>query len=139
MDLPPLPPNFFKGSRYSRGFIFGMLLFLRLRNWKPKLRNKLPPSPTPTLNSIPKEGGSKWKLNNCQTPVLGLGLGVDFTFANNNKTNNKNNKKNPHLNFSRRNGTTGCPEKNAPQFLLNFSVYKHAKKLGHNSLERLDP
>ena len=37
----------------------------------------------------------------CQTPVLGLGLGVDFTFANN----NKNNKKNPHLNFSRRNGT----------------------------------
>ena len=35
--------------------------------------------------------------------------------------------------------TTGCPEKNAPQFLLNFSSYKHARKLGHNSLERWDP
>ena len=34
---------------------------------------------------------------------------------------------------------TGCPEKNAPQFLLNFSCYKHAKKLQHNSLERWDP
>ena len=32
----------------------------------------------------------------CQTPVLGLGLGVDFTFA---WDNNKNHKKNPHLNF----------------------------------------
>ena len=29
--------------------------------------------------------------NFCQTPVLGLGLGVDFTFAWDNK--------NPHLNF----------------------------------------
>ena len=38
----------------------------------------------------------------CQTPVLGLGLGVDFTFAwdNNNKNNDNNNdKNNPHLNF----------------------------------------
>ena len=40
----------------------------------------------------------------CQTPVLGLGLGVDFTFENNNnnkKNNNKknNNKKNPHQNL----------------------------------------
>ena len=34
---------------------------------------------------------------------------------------------------------TGCPEKNAPQFLLNFSSYKHARRLGHNSLERWDP
>ena len=34
---------------------------------------------------------------------------------------------------------TGCPEKNAPQFLLNFSGYKHARKQGHNSLERWDP
>ena len=33
---------------------------------------------------------------NCRTPVLGLGPGVDFTFAWDN--NNKNNK-NPHLNF----------------------------------------
>ena len=48
----------------------------------------------------------------CQTPVLGLGLGVDFTFAwdnnnnNNNNDNNDNDKndKNPHLNF--RKGTT---------------------------------
>ena len=23
---------------------------------------------------------------------------------------------------------TGCPEKNAPQFLLNFSGYKHARR-----------
>ena len=40
----------------------------------------------------------------CQTPVLKLGLGVDFTFAwDNNKTdnNNNNNNKNPHLNFSK--------------------------------------
>ena len=41
---------------------------------------------------------------NCQTPVLGRGLGVDFTFAwdNNNKNNNdndNNDKNNPHLNF----------------------------------------
>ena len=36
----------------------------------------------------------------CQTPVLGLGLGVDFTFANKKK-------KNPHLNFLRKNGTMG--------------------------------
>ena len=31
----------------------------------------------------------------CQTPVLGLGLGVDFTFA----WDNHNNHNNPHLNF----------------------------------------
>ena len=37
------------------------------------------------------------------------------------------------------NNYTGCPEKNAPQILLNFSGYKHARKLGHNSLERWDP
>ena len=36
----------------------------------------------------------------CQTPVLGLGLGVDFTFAGDNDKNDKNNKNdNPHLNF----------------------------------------
>ena len=39
----------------------------------------------------------------CQTPVLGLRLGVDFTFAwdnnNNNNNNYNNNNKNPHLNF----------------------------------------
>ena len=39
----------------------------------------------------------------CQTPVLGLELGVDFTFTwdNNNNNNGKNNndKNNPHLNF----------------------------------------
>ena len=34
----------------------------------------------------------------CQTPVLGLGLGDDFTFALDNN-NNKNNNKIPHLNF----------------------------------------
>ena len=32
----------------------------------------------------------------CQTPVLGLGLGVDFTFA---WDNHNNNHYNPHLNF----------------------------------------
>ena len=41
----------------------------------------------------------------CQTPVLGLGLGVDFTFTLDNKNNNKNNHNdnhndnNPHLKF----------------------------------------
>ena len=46
--------------------------------------------------------------NFCQTPVLGQGLGVDFTLANNNKNNkNNNNKKNPHPNFPGWNGTRG--------------------------------
>ena len=45
------------------------------------------------------------RINNCQTPDLGLGLGVDFTFPNNN--NNNNNKNNPHLIFQRREGTRG--------------------------------
>ena len=46
--------------------------------------------------------------NFCQTPVLGLGLGVDFTLANN-KKNNKNNKNNnnPHPNFPGWDGTRG--------------------------------
>ena len=42
----------------------------------------------------------------CQTPVLGLGLGVDFTFAGDNHKNDKDdrndkndNKNNHHLNF----------------------------------------
>ena len=39
--------------------------------------------------------------NFCQTPVLDIGLGVDFTFAwdNNDKNNDNNDKNNPHLNF----------------------------------------
>ena len=42
-----------------------------------------------------------WLLNYfCQTPVLGLGLGVDFTFAWDNHKNHKNhNHNNPPLNF----------------------------------------
>ena len=45
---------------------------------------------------------SKYKNRSyCQTLILGLELGDDFTFANNN------NNKNPHLNFLRRNGTMG--------------------------------
>ena len=37
---------------------------------------------------------------NCQTPVLGRGLGVDFTFTwDNNDNNNDNDNNNPHLNF----------------------------------------
>ena len=44
------------------------------------------------------------KIRNFQTTVLGLGLGVDITFGNNNK---KKNYKNPHLSFLRRNGTMG--------------------------------
>ena len=40
----------------------------------------------------------------CQTPVLGLGLGVDFTFAGDNHKNHKNHN-NPHLNFVK--GTRG--------------------------------
>ena len=45
----------------------------------------------------------------CQTPDLGLGLGVDFTFPynNNNKKENNNNNNNPHLIFHRREGTWG--------------------------------
>ena len=37
----------------------------------------------------------------CQTPVLGLGLGVDLTFPWDNHNNHKNHKNdnNPHLNF----------------------------------------
>ena len=40
----------------------------------------------------------------CQTPVLDLGLGVDFTFAgdhhnNHNHNHNNHNHNNPHLNF----------------------------------------
>ena len=37
----------------------------------------------------------------CQTPVLSLGLGVDFTFAchNNDNNDNNHNHNNPHLNF----------------------------------------
>ena len=35
----------------------------------------------------------------CRTPVLGVGLGVDFTFAWDNHNNNNNNHNNPHLNF----------------------------------------
>ena len=48
----------------------------------------------------------------CRTPVLGQGLGIDFTFTwdnnnNNNDNNNDNNDKNPHLNFLGRNSTRG--------------------------------
>ena len=50
----------------------------------------------------------------CQTPVLGLGLGVDFNFAwhnndnnDNNDNNYNNNKNNPHLNFLEMNSTRG--------------------------------
>ena len=38
----------------------------------------------------------------CQTPVLGLGLGVDFTFAGDHHNQNDNN---PHINFVK--GTRG--------------------------------
>ena len=38
------------------------------------------------------------RLHFCQTPVLGLGLGVDFTFAGDNHMNHKNHN-NPRLNF----------------------------------------
>ena len=47
-----------------------------------------------------------WQTSFCQTPVLDLGLEVDFTLAwdnntnnNNNNDNNDNNDKNHHLNF----------------------------------------
>ena len=33
----------------------------------------------------------------------------------------------------------GVQKKNAPQFLLNFSGHKHARRLGYDSLERWDP
>ena len=41
----------------------------------------------------------------CQTPVLGLGLEVDFTLANNKNNNNDNN--DPHPNFPGWDGTRG--------------------------------
>ena len=41
----------------------------------------------------------------CQTPVLGLRLGVDFTFAWDNNNNNNDKKKNPHLDFLERNSS----------------------------------
>ena len=43
------------------------------------------------------------------------------------------------LTISQEAKSTWCPEKNAPEFLLNFSGCKHARRLGHNSLERWDP
>ena len=49
---------------------------------------------------------SCWKGTNClrycQTPVLGIGLGVDFTFANNNNNYTTNNNNSPHLIFLRK-------------------------------------
>ena len=44
------------------------------------------------------------KIYKCQTPDLGLELGVDFTFTWDNNNKNKK-KKNPHLNFLERNST----------------------------------
>ena len=51
----------------------------------------------------------QWKLGAyglrdhfCQTPVLGLRLGVDFTFAGDDHNNHKNENDNPHLNFLKR-------------------------------------
>ena len=65
-----------------------------------------------TVNILPKNWKNSAKillkiiqilLRYCQTPVLGLGLGVDFTFAWDNPYihNHKNDKNdnNPHLNF----------------------------------------
>ena len=50
---------------------------------------------------IQEEGGGGLRLlwTFCQTPVLGLELGVDFTFAGDNHKNHKNENDNPHLNF----------------------------------------
>ena len=45
------------------------------------------------------------RAENCQTPDLGLGQGVNITFPNNN--NDKKNNKNPHLIFHRRKGARG--------------------------------
>ena len=49
-------------------------------------------------------GGEIFLRKCCQAPVLGLGLGVDFTFA---WGENKNNDKNPHLNFLEMNSARG--------------------------------
>ena len=40
-----------------------------------------------------------FNIQYCQTPVLGLGLGVDFTFAGDNHKNDNDKNDNPHLNF----------------------------------------
>ena len=41
------------------------------------------------------------KRNNCQPPVLGIGLGVHFTFVNKNKTKMKN--RDTHLSWTKKN------------------------------------
>ena len=51
-----------------------------------------PPTKSPTRSTIAQ--GIYW-----QTPVLGLGLGVDFTLAWDNDNKNHKNHNNPHLNF----------------------------------------
>ena len=43
--------------------------------------------------------GEKSSKKNCQTPVIGLELGVDFIFALDNNDNDNDN--NPHLNISK--------------------------------------
>ena len=45
----------------------------------------------------------EWTHSYCPTPLLGLELGVDFTFAGDNHKNHKNhnNDNNPHLNFGK--------------------------------------
>ena len=53
--------------------------------------------PFPTLEKVKDFLWFLWF--NCQTPVLGLELGVDFTFAGDNHKNHKNKNDNPHLNF----------------------------------------
>ena len=71
---------------------------------------------------------SKLKLVYCRTPVLGLALGVDFTFTwdknkNNNKNNSKNNK-NPHLNFLKRTVKTV-----QIKFFVHFLFRQHAASI----------
>ena len=63
-----------------------------------------PVTPPHSTNCGCDERNRVEKSNFCQTPVLGLRLGVDFTFA---WDNNNNDKKNPHLNFLKRNSMRG--------------------------------
>ena len=74
-------------------------LIMSLTRWRRKT------SSTTNLKMGSETG--KRGMQFCQTPDLGLGLGVDFTFPNNINNNKKNKKKSPHLIFHRREGTRG--------------------------------
>ena len=69
----------------------------------------------------------------CQTPGLGLSLGVDFTFSEDQK-----NHKNPHLIFLRREGTRGVKFGTQTYLTIISSGYKKKlvlKEFGYKNLK----